>query len=128
MSGTGTMLHSGNDRWRSIRTDPPPVNPVIPAALGSCTVVVAAIDYVARWAGYDTEECIEKAIEDGLIELDEKNEWKRDYDVYRFTAKGRRASDAHARGVFDRSEELARREREDDLRAASADPPLRTDP
>ena len=106
----GTLRQSNSDRRRSIRADPPPVNPVIPAAMGSRTVAVDSVDYVARLTGYDTEECIEKAVEDGVIELDRKSRWKRDHDDYRFTAKGLRASDEYARGVFRRSSELARRD------------------
>lgn len=95
---------------RSIREDPPPINPVIPAAGGSDTVIVDHIDYVAQWAGYDTEECIQKAVEDGEIELYYKNPYKcRELDVYRLTAKGRRESDRHTSEVFRKSAEAARR-------------------
>lgn len=117
LSGMGTLRQSNSDRWRSMRTDPPPINPVIPAAMGSHTVIADVVDYVARLTGYDAEECIQKAIEDGVIELDSKGGWKRGDGVYRFTAKGRKASDEYARGVFERSEEMARRNREEDPRA-----------
>ena len=50
-------------RW-SIRRNPLPINPVILASGGSDTVSVRMVNYVARWADYDTEECIQKALED----------------------------------------------------------------
>lgn len=84
----GTLRQSNGNRWRSMRTDPPPVNPVIPAAMGSSTVTVDSVAYLTRLVGYDTEECIQKAVEEGVIELDHKSKWERDHDVYRFTAKG----------------------------------------
>lgn len=74
-----------------------------------------AVEYLARLVGYDAEECIQKAIEDGLIEVDSEGGWERGDGVYRFTAKGRKASDEYARGVFERSAERARKEREEDL-------------
>lgn len=113
MGGMGTLRQPNGDRRRSMRTDPPPINPVIPAAMGSHTVIADVVDYVARLTGYDAEECIQKAIEDGVIELDSEGGWERGDGVYRFTAKGRRASDEYARGVFERSEELARKDHED---------------
>lgn len=77
-------------------------------------VDVGRIDYVARWAGYGTEECIQKAVDDGDIEVYYLNLYgDREYDVYRLTAKGRRASDRHMSGVFKRSAIAARRIQEE---------------
>lgn len=81
-------------------------------------MIVDAVEYLARLVGYDAEECIQKAIEDGLIEVDSEGGWERGDGVYRFTAKGRKASDEYARGVFERSAERARRDREEDLQVA----------
>ena len=65
-------------------------------------------------AGYDTEECIQKAADDGDIEVYYLNLYgDREYDVYRLTAKGRRASDRHMSGVFKRSAVAARRIQEE---------------
>ena len=116
MSGTEMLQSSSRCPWRDLASDPPPVNPVIPAAGFSCTVTVDLVDYVARWAGYDTEECIEKALDDGVIELDYKSDWSRDHDVYRLTAKGRRMSSEHMREVFVRSARAARKDYEEDMR------------
>ena len=110
MSGTEMLQSSSRRPWRDLASDPPPVNPVIPAAGGSCTVTVGLVVYVARRAGYDTEECIEKALDDGVIELDYKSDWNRDHDVYRLTAKGRRLSDDHTRYVLETSARLLRRD------------------
>lgn len=114
--GTGMLRSSSRRPWRDLASDPPPINPVIPAAGGSYTVTVDLVDYVARWAGYDTEKCIEKALKDGVIELDYKSRRGRDHDVYRFTAKGRRQSDVHIQDVFKRSARVARRDYEEDMR------------
>ena len=101
---------SNSRRCRSIREDPLPINPVIPAAGGSNTVIVDFVDYVARWAGYDTEECIQKAVEDDMVELYYRNPYgERGLDIYCLTAKGRRESDRHAREVFQKSAEAARK-------------------
>ena len=94
----------------------PPLNPVIPAAGLSSTVTVYLVDYVAQWAGYDTEECIEKALADGVIELEYKSDWRRDHDVYRLTPKGLAQSGKHTRDVFERSARMARRDYEEDMR------------
>ena len=114
--GTGMLQSSSRRPWRDLASDPPPINPVIPAAGGSYAVTVGLVDYVARWAGYDTEKCIEKALKDGVIELDHKSRWGRDHDVYRFTAKGRRQSDVHIQDVFKRSARVARADYEEDMR------------
>ena len=120
MSSTG-MLRSLNRRpGRDLASDPPPINPVIPAAGGSYTVTVRLVDYVARWAGYDTEKCIEKALEDGVLKLDYKSDWSRDHDVYRLTPKGRRQSDDHIQDVFERSARVARQDCEDMRKRAQA--------
>ena len=74
MGGTGILRWPDRLPWRDLTGDPPPVNPVIPAAGVSCTVTVGLVDYVARRAGYDTEECIGKALDDGVIELDYKSD------------------------------------------------------
>ena len=116
MSGTEMLQSSSRRPWRDLASDPPPVNPVIPAAGGSCTVTVDLVVYVARRAGYDTEECIEKALDDGVIELDYKSDLNRDHDVYRLTARGRRLSDDHTRYVLETSARLLRRDYEEDMR------------
>ena len=110
MQESSTSRGRPRRRW-SIRRNPLPINPVILASGGSETVNVIKVDYVARWADYDTEECIQKALEDGEIELYYlSRSGDRGYDTYRLTAKGRRASDRHIREVFRRSSEVARRE------------------
>lgn len=120
MSGTETLRSSVRRPWRDLASDPPPINPVIPAAGRSALVPVDLVDYVARWAGYDTEKCIEKALDDGVIVLDYKSEWKRDHDVYRLTAKGRRLSAEHIRDMLESSARLARLDCEEDARRARA--------
>ncbi len=117
MSGTVGALRSPDRRpCRDLAGDPPPLNPVIPAAGLSSTVTVYLVDYVAQWAGYDTEECIEKALADGVIELEYKSDWRRDHDVYRLTPKGLAQSGKHTRDVFERSARMARRDYEEDMR------------
>ena len=117
MSGTAGALRSP-DRLpcRDLASDPPPINPVIPAAGLSSTVTVGLVDYVARWAGYDTEKCIEKALEDGVIEPEYKSDWRRDHDVYRLTPKGLGQSGKHMMDVFERSARMAKLDYEEDMR------------
>ena len=106
-------------RW-SIRRNPLPINPVILASGGSDTVLVMMIDYVARWADYDTEECIQKSLEDDEIELYYQSRGgDRRYDLYRLTAKGRRMSDRHIRETFRESNQVARQEYEKDRRESA---------
>ena len=117
LSGTGmseqSKPSSEGRRCRDIRRDPPPVSPVIAAAGGSDVVPVGRIDYVARWAGYDTEECIEKGVDDGYIELYYSNLYgEREYDTYRLTAKGRWASTRHLNDAFKESAAAAKRAHE----------------
>ena len=100
---------------QSIRRDPLPTNPAVAAAGFSETVNVNTINYVAWRIGYDTEECIQKALEDNEIEMYRPSR-KRGYDIYRLTARGRRAADKHLREVFQRSAEMARRDYEAELR------------
>lgn len=112
----GQVLSNGR-RCRSYRKDLPCINPVIPAARGSNLVYVAVINYVAYRLGYDTEECIRMALEDGYIELYHRNQHGyREYDTYRLTAKGRKASDEHTRKVFQRSSEVAKQIKEEKQR------------
>ena len=119
MQESSTRQSRPRRRW-SIRKNPLPINPVILASGGSDTVLVMMIDYVARWADYDTEECIQKALEDDEIEMYRPSpDGDRGYDLYRLTAKGRRRSDRHIRDVFRRSDELARRECERDRRLSA---------
>ena len=121
MSGTaGTLRSPGRLPCRDLASDPPPVNPVIPAAGLSSTVTVGLVDYVARWAGYDTEKCIEKALEDGVIEPEYKSDWRRDHDVYRLTPKGLEQSGKHMMDVFERSARMARLDYEDMRKGARA--------
>ena len=107
---------------RSFREDPPPTNPVILSARGMAnTASVAVIDYVARRLRYDTEECILRALEDGEIELFYRDRLgDRSYDMYRLTAKGRRAYEKHVRGMFKRPGEMAKQS--DQQEAAQAEP------
>ena len=117
MSLEGTEM-SGSSRsrpLRSIRRDPPYTNPAVIAAGFSETVDVAVINYVAQRIGYDTEECIQKALEDNEIEMYRPSR-NREYDVYRLTARGRRAADKHLKEVFQRSAERARLDYEAELR------------
>ena len=111
---------------RSYRKDLPCTNPVIPAAGGNDVVNVAVINYVAQRLGYDTEECIRMALEDGHIELYHRNRsGYREYDTYRFTAKGCKARDEHTRRVYQKSYEMARRHEEEERRKnGGARPPL----
>ena len=121
MSGTaGTLRSPGRLPCRDLASDPPPVNPVIPAAGLSSTVTVGLVDYVARWAGYDTEKCIEKALEDGVIEPEYKSDWRRDHDVYRLTPRGLEQSGRHMMDVFERSARMARLDYEDMRKGARA--------
>ena len=118
MSGTETSGLSSRRPRLSIRTDPMSPSPVILAAGLEETVTVNMVNYVARWIGYDAEECILKALEDGEIEIFETSpDGSRGYDIYRLTAKGRREADQHLREVFQRGRETARREYEAELRA-----------
>ena len=100
---------------RGIRTDPPSSNPaVIDAGLGDL-VAVDLVDYAAARPGYDTEECIQKALEDGEIEMYQPSGGRRGYDVYRLAAKGSREEDEHLRHVFRESAEAAGRECEEEM-------------
>ena len=62
-------LSSGGRRCRDIRRDPSPASLVIAAAGYSDMVSVSRINYAAWWTGYDTEECVQKAMDDGYIEV-----------------------------------------------------------
>ena len=107
-------LSSEGLRYRCIRSDPPPTSPVIAAAGGLDVVSVSRINYVAQWSGYDTEECIQKAVDDGDIEVYRFNLYgTRRYDTYRLTAKGRRAADRYMSDVFRRSEMAVKRDQEE---------------
>ena len=98
-------------RW-SIRRDPLPINPAVLAATGGETVAVHMIGYVARRLDYDAEECIQKALEDGEIEMYYPDRGGvREHDVCRLTAKGRRTSDNHLREAYEMSRDAVRRER-----------------
>ena len=79
---------------RYMRSLPRPVNPVIPMLRGAELAQEEDLKYVAKWAGDDADECMREAVRDGLIELHAKNPcgYSR-FDVYRITAKGRRAHD-----------------------------------
>ena len=116
MSGTEMQQSSHRRRRRparwSIRRDPLPVNPAVLAAGGTETAAVHMIGYVARRLDYDAEECIQKALEDGEIEMYYPDRGgDRAHDVYRLTAKGRRTSDDHLREVYEISRDAIRRER-----------------
>ena len=77
-------------------------------------VDVGIIDYAAWWGGYDTEECVQKAIDDGYIEVYCFNLYgDRKYDTYRLTAKGRREADRYMGDVFKRSAIEAKRDQEE---------------
>ena len=116
MSGTDMSGLSRRPRL-SIRTDPMSPSPVILAAGFEKTVSVNMVNYVARWIGYDAEECILKALEDGEIEMYKTSRFeRRGYDLYRLTAKGRREADQHLLEVFQRSREAARRRHEEKLK------------
>ena len=92
-------------------------SPVILAAGLEETVTVNMVNYVARWIGYDAEECILKALEDGEIEIFETSpDGSRGYDIYRLTAKGRREADQHIIEVFQRGNEAAMRRYEEELK------------
>ena len=126
MTGTGAQESLNGRRCRSYRKDLPCTNPVIPAAGRHDLAGVAVINYVAQRLGYDTEECIRMALEDGYIELYHRNRLGyREYDTYRLTAKGRKASDEHTRRVYQKSYEMARRVEEEERRKnGGAWPPL----
>ena len=115
LSGTGMSEWSTGLPRRSIRTDPPSSNPAVIAAGFSDLVAVDLVDYAAARLGYDTEECIQKALEDDEIEMYQPSGGRRGYDVYCLTAKGRREADEHLRNVFWKSAEVARREHEEEM-------------
>ena len=101
-------------RYRSIHRDPPPASLVIAAAGYSDVVGVGLVDYVAQWAGYDTEECIQGAVDDGYAEVYRPDPCgDRRYDTYRLTAKGRRAADRYMGDVFKESAIEAKRAHEE---------------
>ena len=106
MSGT-EMLESSSEGRRghqSVGREPTPASIVIAATGGSDVVDVGRINYVARRAGFNAEECIQRAVIEGDIEVYIPNPYgKREYDTYRLTAKGRRAADRHMSDVFKRS-------------------------
>ena len=109
----------------SIRADPMTPNPAILAAGFENMLSVNRVGYVARRIGYDAEECIQKALEDGEIEMHRPSgDEHMGYDVYRLTAKGRRALDRHMRKVFQRSEEAARRRRGEEAEADAQPGPV----
>ena len=96
----------------NIRDDPMSPNPAILAAGFEDMLSVNRVGYVARRIGYDAEECIQKALEDDEIEMYKPSgDVHRGYDVYRLTAKGRRALDKHMREVSLRSTGAASRRR-----------------
>ena len=67
-------------------------------------------------AGHDTEKCIKKALEDGVIEPEYKSDWRRDHDVYRLMPKGLKQSDKHMMDAFERSARIAGLDYEEDVR------------
>ena len=83
---------------RYMRSLPRPLNPVIPALRGVELMQEEDLKYVAEWAGDDADERLREAVRDGLIELHSRNPcgYSR-FDVYRITAKGRRARDEFRR-------------------------------
>ena len=126
MSGTEALESSNEDRrgHQSVGREPAPSSIVIAAAGGADEVDVGRINYVARWAGYNTEECIQRAVNEGHIEVYDFNpHGKREYDTYRLTAKGRRAADRHMTAVFKRSAIAAKRNQEefDEMRRSGRD-------
>ena len=87
--------------YRSIREYPPHTNPVAAAAGLGETTGVGLIGYAARRGGYDAEECIRKAAEDGKAVFHRPSgDGHREYDVYRLTAKGSRAAERYFRALF----------------------------
>ena len=115
LSSMGMSEPSSEGRHcRSTRSDPPPASLVIAAAGYSDVVRVSRIDYAAWWSGYDTEECIEDAMDDGYIEVYRFSPYgDRRYDTYRLTAKGRRAADGHMCDVLKESAIAAKRAHEE---------------
>ena len=104
MAGMEAQGSLNGRRCRSFRKDPPRINPVIPAAGGEDEVSVGLVNYVAQGTGYDTEECIRIALEDGVIELYHRNlPDYREYDTYRFTAKGAKMRDEHTWEIYGES-------------------------
>ena len=86
---------------RSIREYPPHTNTVAAAAGLGETTGVGLIGYVARRGGYDAEECIRKAAEDGNAVFHKPSgDGHRECDVYRLTAKGSRAAERYFRELF----------------------------
>lgn len=83
---------------RYMRSLPRPLNPVIPALRGVELMQEEDLRYVAEWVGDDADERLREAVGDGLIELHCRNPsgYSR-FDVYRITAKGRRARDEFRR-------------------------------
>ena len=116
MSCTG-MSESPPGRPRlSIRRDPLSTSPAVIAAGFAETVSVDLVNYVAQGLGYDTEECIQKALEDDEIEMYQPNGRRRGYDVYRLTARGRKAANRYLTEVFTESAERAKRAYEEEQR------------
>ena len=105
---------SEGQHYRGIHRDPPPASLVIAAAGYSDVVGVGLVDYVAQWSGYDTEECIQGAVDDGYVEVYRPDLCgDRRYDTYRLTAKGRRAADKYMGDVFKESAIEAKRAHEE---------------
>ena len=103
MSGTEALESSNEGRrgHQSVGREPTPASIVIAATGGSDVVDVGRINYVARRAGFNAEECIQRAVNEGHIEAyDFDLDGDREYDAYRLTAKGRRAADRHMSDVF----------------------------
>ena len=100
----------------SIRMDPLPTNPAVVAAGFADMVNVDLVNYVAQRIGYDTEECIQKALEDDEIEMYQPSGGRRGYDVYRLTARGRKAANRYLEEVFRESERVAREKYEAERR------------
>lgn len=96
MSCTETSgLSSGPPRY-DIREDPPFTDPAAIAAGYENLPSVDRVGYVARRNGYDPEECIQKAPEDGEMGPDWTSpDGIRKYGICRPTAKGRRAKGRH---------------------------------
>ena len=102
LGGTGMSEGLSGLPIRSIRSDPPSSNPAVIAAGFSDMAAVGLVDYAAARLGYDAEECIQKALEDGEIEMYQPSGGRRGYDVYRLTARAREANE-HLRYVFQES-------------------------
>ncbi len=100
-AGRASARDSSSEPSALVVDEEPYVHAAVVACGGCDDVDVGQIDYVARRSGYDTEECVREAVEAGEIELLHKSEdGRRQFDIYRVTAKGLKEHRRHMRRVW----------------------------